>query len=205
VRVEGMLDIDKVTLPREVQQELDRRRKVRASYKFEVVATVRGAQWQVHRRTVRENSAIQRTFDELFPQDAAGVRSPNREKSPHLFSVFLDPTKSLARKKSVAFAFDLAALVPDYEVEGVLWLNRHFEGGYIYRDLILVEATPAPAARGGWRLTYGYQSETPNSANKKTEVSDLDDGGLTFSIPVESKKGDPSLTGVLRIELRPWA
>jgi hypothetical protein len=205
VRVDGILDIDTVTLPREVQQEHDRRRKVRASYKFEIVAAVRGAQWQMHRRTVRENSAIQRTFDELFPEDSTGARHPNRERSPHLFSVFLDPTKSLAKKKSVAFAFDLAALVPDYEVEGVLWLNRHFEGGYIYRDLIVVEATPAPASPGGWRLTYGYQSQTPNTANKKTDVTELRGGGLTFSIPVESKKGDPSLTGTLRIELRPWA
>ncbi|MES2563767.1 MAG: hypothetical protein V4637_13705 [Pseudomonadota bacterium] len=206
VRVDGILDVDDVTLPKEVQKEFDSGKKVRASYKFEVVATVRGAQWQMHRRTVRENSAIQRTYDELFPTNAAGKREPGRDRSPRLFSVFLDPTKSLNTKtKSVSFAFDLAVLVPDYEVDGVLWLNRHYEGGAIYRDLIVVEATPHAGSPGGWKLAYGYQSEVPNVANKKADVTELSGGGLTFSIPVNSKKGHPSLTGNLRIELKRWA
>ena len=205
VRVDGILDVDDVTLPKEVQKEFDSGKKVRASYKFEVVATVRGAQWQMHRRTVRENSAIQRTYDELFPTNAAGKREPSRDRSPRLFSVFLDPTKSLNTKtKSVSFAFDLAVLVPDYEVDGVLWLNRHYEGGALYRDLVVIEATPDATALGGWKLAYGYQSETPNIANKKPNVTELEGGGLTFTIPVNSKKGHPSLTGNLRIELRRW-
>jgi hypothetical protein len=149
VRVDGIMDVDSLTLPVEVQREFDHGKKVRASYKFEVVATVRGAQWQMHRRAVRENSAIQRTFDELFPETPDGTRMPSRDRSPHLFSVFLDPTKSLnTRTKSVSFAFDLAVLVPDYEIDGVLWLKRHYEGGYLYRDLIVVEATPRRSAAG---------------------------------------------------------
>ncbi|MHB1399026.1 MAG: esterase/lipase family protein [Trichloromonadaceae bacterium] len=206
VRVDGLLDINNVTLPIEMQKEYDNGRKVRASYKVEVVATVRGCQWNMHRRTVRENSAIQRTYDELFPADENGKRQPSQDRSPHLFSVFLDPTKSLnAKSKSVAFSFDLAVLVPDYEVDGVLWLNRHFEGGYIYRELILVEATPDAKLPGGWKLSYGYQSETPNLAGRKANILPLNGGGLTFSIPVESKPNrHPSITAILRVELRNW-
>ena len=111
VRVDGVLDVEDVTLPKEVQTAYDEGKQVRASYRFEVVATVRGAQWQMHRRTVRENSAIQRSYDELFPKGIDGKRSPKAVDSPHLFSVFLDPTKSMSSEKSVAFAFDLAVLV----------------------------------------------------------------------------------------------
>ena len=120
----------------------------------------------MHRRVVRENSAIQRTYDELFPKGADGKRAASRENSPHLFSIFLDPTKSQAdRHRSVAFAFDVAILVPDYEIDGVLWLKRHFEGGYLVRKLIVVEATRDDGAPAGWRIEYGFQSETPNAAN----------------------------------------
>jgi pimeloyl-ACP methyl ester carboxylesterase len=204
VRVDGILDVQEVTLPDPLQKEKDAGKQVRASYRFEVIASVRGAQWQMHRRTLRENSAIQRTYDELFPEAESGARHPNRDASPHLFSVFLDPTKSLnKRARSVAFAFDLAVLVPDYQVEGMLWLNRHFEGGYLYRELVLVEAVPAASEPGGWRMKYGYQGATPNAATKTAEVSALAGGAIAFTIPVESPgKGNPRIRASLRIELR---
>src|SRR4030095_14071723 len=126
LRIDGFLDIDDLTLPDEVQEALDKGHEVRASYHFEIVASVRGVQWQIHRRTVKENSAIHRTYDELFPEQDNGKRAPNPERSPHLFSVFLDPNKSVdedrpMKKRSVSFAFDLAVMVPDYEIDRVLW------------------------------------------------------------------------------------
>jgi hypothetical protein len=206
VRIDGILDIVYVTLPDEVEAEYKKGNNVRASYRFEVVATIRGCQWQMHRRTVRENSAIQRTYDELFPAAPGGQRGPSAENSPKLFSVFLDPTKSMNTKtKSVAFGFDLAVLVPDYEVNGALWLNRHYEGGYLYRELILVEATPQADLPGGWRLNYGYQSDTPNVADKEVDIKQLEGSGLTFTIPVNSPKDrTPGMTADLRIEFRSW-
>jgi len=208
LRVDGILDIKGISLPDEVQKEKDRGRRIRASYKFEIVATVRGCQWQMHRRTVREHSAIHRTFDELFPEQL-GVRLPNSARSPHLFSVFLDPTKSTKddlriEKRSVAFAFDLAVLVPDYEVDGILWLDRHYEGGYLYRELILVEATPNQQSLGGWTVKYGYQSQTPNLARKQTETRPLQgENGIAFNIEVVQKK-HPGIDAMLRIEARQW-
>lgn len=206
VRVDGILDVRDVVLPEEIQEHYDRGDAVRASYRFEIIATVRGSQWQLHRRTVRENSAIQRLYDELFPKGADGSRGAQQEFSPHLFSVFLDPRKSMNEEtKSVAFAFDLSVLVPDYQVDGVLWLNKHYEGGYLYRELILVEATPNGQEADDWRLTYGYQSETPNVAAQQASAGQLDDGGLTFSIPINSPSGHrPGISAVLRIELRKW-
>ncbi|WP_374090141.1 lipase family alpha/beta hydrolase [Methylomicrobium lacus] len=207
LRVDGFLDIDNVSLPDKIQQGLDSGRKIRASYQFEIVVSMRGQQWQMHRRTVRENSAIHRTFDELFPDQQQG-RKPDRNRSPHLFSVFLDPRKSTKEhlpleKRSVAFAFDLAVLVPDYQVDGILWLDRHYEGGYIYRELILVEATPDAKAPGGWKINYGYQSRTPNFARTKADTQPLDGGGITFDIKVIQAKR-PGINATLRIEARPW-
>ncbi len=175
-----------VTLPDEVQEAYDRDHdSVRASYRFEIVAALRASQWQLHRRVVRENSAINRTYDELFPKDAAGKRAPSRENSPHLFSLFLDPTKSQKRHQSVAFAFDVAILVPDYEIDGVLWLKKHFEGGYLVRKLIVVEAFVDDSTPSGWRLEYGIQSETPNDTSTMANAR-LEDGALKFEIPIAS-------------------
>jgi hypothetical protein len=203
VRVDGYLDVENVTLPADVQQQFDAGKSIRASYKFEVVATVRGCQWQMHRRTVRENSAIQRTYDELFPR-TAGERKPSDERSPHLFSVFLDPNKSKEKETgSVAFAFDLAVLVPDYEIDGVLWLKKHFEGGYICRKLIVVEAVPDAASPFRWKISYGYQSESPNAAPIPADVTRID-GGFGFSIRIDTD-GDPSIQSNLRIKLRNWS
>lgn len=205
VRADGILDVQDVTLPDEVQQAYDRDNdSVRASYRFEIVATIRGSQWQLHRRVVRENSAIQRTYNELFPKGPDGQRAPSTSTSPHLFSIFLDPTKSHTEAGSVAFAFDLAVLVPEYQIDGVLWLKQHFEGGYLYRKLIVVEATPDASEASGWKLAFGIQSDTPNVASMAVS-STLNAGVLSFTIPVQSPPGvRPGIRARLRIELRQW-
>ncbi len=206
IRADGFLDVFDVSLPNEVEAAYLRNNdSVRASYRFEIVAALRGSQWQLHRRVVRENSAIQRTYDELFPKGSDGKRAASRQNSPHLFSIFLDPAKShAARHRSVAFAFDVAILVPDYEIDGVLWLRRHFEGGYLVRRLIVVEATRDEEAPAGWRVEYGFQSETPNAANTVAKTT-IEGGLLTFAIPVESPaETKPGVRGQLRLQVREW-
>jgi len=156
LRVDGILDIDDITLPVEVQKAFDEKKTVRASYQFELAVSVRGCQWQMTRREARENSAMFRTYAQLFPGADGSKRLPDRGQSPFLFSVFLDPSKSVKTSKSVSFAFDLKVLVPDYQVDGVLFMKRHYEGGFIYRELILIEAFPDDSALGGWSIKYGY-------------------------------------------------
>jgi pimeloyl-ACP methyl ester carboxylesterase len=206
LRVDGFLDIDDITLPQEVQKVFDLGKKVRASYQFEIAVSVRGCQWQMTRREARENSAIFRTYDELFPGKEHGNRPPNRTMSPHLFSVFLDPSKSVKRTKSVSFAFDLKVLVPDYQVDGRLFLQRHYEGGFIYRELVLVEAIPDDDSHGGWRVKYGFQDMNPGKPGVEASVRRLpeaEEKGIAFDIPIEQKTR-PGLRGKLRIEARPW-
>lgn len=202
LRVDGILDIDDITLPVEVQKEFEAGKEVRASYQFEVAASVRGCQWQMTRREVRENSAIFRSYDDLFPGDGKTERPPNRAKSPHLFSVFLAPSKSVKVSDSVSFAFDLKVLVPDYEVDGLLFMKRHYEGGYILRKLILVEAFPDEAAIGGWRIKYGYQENNPGKPGINAVTHKLDgEAGIAFNIPI-AQKTRPGVKCTLRIETR---
>ena len=205
VRIDGVLDIDDITLPLEVAKAHEDGKKVRASYQFEVAVSVRGCQWQMTRREVRENSAIFRTYEQLFPGKDGTKRPPDRSQSPHLFSVFLDPKKSVKSSKSVSFAFDIKVLVPDYEVDGMLFLKRHYEGGYIYRELILVEAFPDETSMGGWRVKYGFQDMNPGKPGVEAELKPLGakQKGVAFQIPIE-QKARPGLIGALRIEARPW-
>lgn len=203
LRVDGILDVDDITLPAEVQKEFDAGKEVQASYQFEVTVSVRGCQWQMTRREVRECSAIFRTYDELFPGKKGARRPPDRARSPYLFSVFLDPSKSVKASKSVSFAFDIKVLVPDYSVDGLLFMKRHYEGGYIMRELILVEAFPDAAALGGWRIKYGYQDDNPGKATLSVETHALGDGtGFGFELAI-AQKTRPGLKGTLRIEARP--
>jgi hypothetical protein len=208
LRVDGVLDIDDITLPAEVQKAHEDGKTVRASYQFEIAASVRGCQWQMTRREVRENSAVFRSYDELFPGAERTPRAPDRTKSPHLFSLFLDPNKSVKASKSVSFAFDVKVLVPDYVVDGLLFLKRHYEGGFIYRELILVEAFPDKAAPAGWRIKYGFQDMNPGKPGMDAETRELSPGdpaaGIAFDIPIEQKTR-PGLRGRLRLEARPWA
>jgi len=195
-------------LPMEVQKEFMAGKKVRASYQFEVAVSVRGCQWQMTRREVRENSAIFRSYDDLFPGDDNTERLPDRTQSPHLFSIFLDPKKSVKTSKTVSFAFDIKVLVPDYEIDGVLFIKRHYEGGFIFRELLLVEAFPDEMALGGWRIKYGYQDINPGKPGKEATTHPLDrnndmNKGLAFDIPIE-QNARPGLRGTLRIEARPW-
>jgi hypothetical protein len=161
------------------------------------------------RREVRENSAIFRSYNDLFPGQDGTQRLPDRSKSPHLFTVFLDPSKSVKASKSVSFAFDVKVLVPDYEVDGFIFLKRHYEGGFILRELILVEAFPDAGALGGWRIKYGFQDINPGKPGVNAVTRPLDGGaaaapGLAFDIPIE-QKARPGLRGTLRIEARSWS
>ncbi len=208
LRVDGVLDIDDITLPAEVQKDHDAGKAVRASYQFEIAASVRGCQWQMTRREVRENSAIFRSYEDLFPGRDGTDRKPDRSKSPRLFTLFLDPSKSVEASKSVSFAFDLKVLVPDYVVDGLLFMKRHYEGGFIYRELILVEAIPDKNAIAGWRIKYGFQDLNPGKPGQDAVVRPLvagkPDAGIAFDIPV-AQQSRPGIMGTLRIEVMPWS
>ncbi|MDR4460017.1 MAG: hypothetical protein MRJ67_05805 [Nitrospirales bacterium] len=135
-------------------------------------------------------------------------RKSDRTKSPHLYSIFLDPSKIGKIFKSVSFVFDLKVLVPDYIVDGLLVMKRHYGGGFIYRELVLVEDLPDERVDGGWCIKYGKQDMIPGKPREDAETDPLIKGkpnsGLAFDIPIEHNVCT-CLRGTLRIEARQWA
>ena len=202
LRADGILEIEDLTLPPKIREMLDEEdREVRASYHFEVIVSVRGKQWQLHRRTCAEHCAIFRKYDELFGPKG----KPKKAEAPYLFSVFLDRSKRVNPKRSsLGFAVDLRVLVPDYEVDGFAFLDDHFEGGYLFRDRILIEATPPSEDKGQWSVRYGFESESPIATTTDAAVQkDPSTGGIQFEVPIIQPK-PPGIKAKLRIKARPW-
>jgi len=203
VRADGTLMIDQLTLPPAVQEQLAKKRKVKASYMFEVAVSVRGKPWQLHRRTVSENSAIFRQFDELFPETAGpgSTRQPNAAASPVLFNVFLDMSQSQTGT-SFAFAMDLCIRAPGYDVDGLLFLKDHFEGGYLFRDTVMLEATPDADPNGEWSFEYWFANQRDRQRQKAPIVEQTDEA-LTFEIPIEQPHA-PGIKARLRVRTSYW-
>lgn len=204
VRADGWLDIDELTLPPDLQARHDKGDEVRASYLFEVVVAIRGKQWQLHRRLANEHSAIFRKYDDLFPKTGTAKnarRRPDREQSPLLFNVFLDRDQRADKtRESLAFAVDLCVRVPEYTIDGFLFLKDHFEGGYLFRDLLTVEATHH-RAEDAWEIVYRFANQG-NETKSATVIKDSDEL-FAFEIPVEQPK-PPGIKARLRVETRFW-
>jgi hypothetical protein len=205
VRADGRMEIDELTLPPAVQAEKDAGKEVRASYLFEVTVSVRGKSWQLHRRLASENSAIIRKFDDLFPSknNITKTWQPNRADSPQLFTVFLDQdqsqTKLAGEPLTLAFAADICVMSTGYEVDGVLFFKNHFEGGYLFRDMVLLEATPQPD--GAWMIRYRFENQREAGWQTATPVDTPD--VLTFEIPIV-QASPPGIRARLHVETRYW-
>jgi hypothetical protein len=189
VRADGRLLVDELTLPPAVQAEKDTGKGVLASYLFEVSVRIRGKAWQLHRRIEGENSAIMRKFDDLFPTRDPETKAwrPDHAKSPLLFNVFLDKEQSQTMDSgqplTLAFAADICVRSTGYEVNGLLFFKSHFEGGYLFRDMVTLEATPPQTPDGDWRIQYRFENRRDQDWQDAKARHDAD--VLTFEIPIE--------------------
>jgi hypothetical protein len=203
VKADGLLYVDQLTLPPAVQKLHDEGHNVRASYIFEVALSLRGKPWQLHRRTASENSAIFCRFDDLFekPVKPSQFGAPKRENSPVLFNVFLDMSQSQTGT-SLAFALDLCVRVPEYEVDGLLFLKDHYEGGYLYRDTVLFEATPPAKAGEDWKFEYWFAND-PARGRQIAKVIEETASALSFEVPI-SQPHPPGISARLRVTTSYW-
>ena len=203
LRVDGRLEVSDISLPTEVEKARLDGRTVRASYQFEVVARVRGAHWDLSRRLAHENSALFRKYGELFPERATpGIDAPNRA-NPVLFNVHLDDEKKVVdRRPSLGFSIDLGVLVPEYLVDGILWVKDHYPGGYIFRDKLNLEAVPPKTENDSWRVRYGFDSRTPNRATKLIDGTVVGDR-LEFRIPIV-RPNRPGIKAELVLSAEVW-
>jgi hypothetical protein len=194
VRADGTLEIEELSLPPAVDEQFKAGRKVRASYLFEVAISVRGKPWQLHRRTSQDNSAIFRRFDELFPKEG-------KPASPVLFNVFLDMSQSQTGS-TFSFAADLCVRVPEYEVDGLLFLKDHYEGGFLFRDIVMLEATPPAAAGGEWKFEYWFASQR-DRGRQEAKIVENDANTLTFEVPIVQPH-PPGIRARLRVKTSQW-
>ncbi len=192
VRIDVYLDIAEIMLPEKVQKKKDKGKQVKAPYHVEVIGRVRGARWDLHRRTMSEESAIFVDYDEK-------VRGG---KAVQLASVFLtNEAKVTPQRATLGFGIDLGILVPEYEVEGGWFNSDHYDGGYLFRDKVNLEA--GRDGNGAWKLKYGFDSRTPNLTSEEADATELAGHVYSFTIPIK-QDSRPGIDATLRIVSSPW-
>ncbi len=205
-RVDGALQISNLTLPPQVLAKADGDvTRIHCAYHLETVVSVRGAQWQMHRRTVQENSAVllrepskeeRKNFPNPAPAHLENGQVQNGPIRKHLFSGFLSQSQSqddtttnkkgvtshkAESKRSVSFAVDLRVLVPEYEVDRRIFADTHYEGGYIYRDRLYVVAQPGstqPGDASKWTIRAGFESD--HSSPTEEDLPEVQNVTLTL-------------------------
>ena len=201
VRVDGTLEIEKINLPPFVQKEKDKGSKIKGSYHFECVVRTRGARWDLHRRLVKEHSAIQRTYEELFEQP--------KSRMPHLFSQFLssrDWAQAKKGRKKLGFQLDLRVLVPEYTIDRKRRLDHHFDGSFLYNDRIIIEITPQTGEDIPFKVRHGFEWKTPGRVSGKFDTAipiPGKPGEFRIEIPVVKNK-KPGIKAKLVLRVRPW-
>ena len=192
VQVDGMLEVENLPLPPPVKKAYDNNKQVRSSYFFEATVSPRGAiDYKLTERRKETYSAVFRTFDEIFR--VARVDSLSAPRMPVLFSVFLD-TKKITVGRTVVFGVDLSVSSTEYEIDGFLFFNRSIPGEYLFRNTIVIRATPDGDS---WRVRYNLTDDAWSDTRGKEAVSD--DKG--FVIPLQSAKG---FKGKLRLDTKRW-
>lgn len=183
-QVDVFLRINDINLPAYVQKEKDKGHEVKASYHVETIARVRGARWDLNRRTVNEESALFLDYQRM--RDDRPIR---------LFSGFLLESAKVGRRRSLGFSLELGVLVPEYEINKRWRLDQHFDGGYIFRDKVNLDLTFAATSA---TLKYGWDSKSPNRATTKAELAERA-GIVVCEIPVVRKR-NPGIDAMLVIE-----
>jgi hypothetical protein len=192
-RVVGILEPDELPLPPSVQQAYEDGQEVRASYFFEVTVKPRGAlSFTLHRRTTDTQSAIIRTFDELFPDQKESTEE-QQVRSPVLFSTFLD-TGKIRSGRTLVFTVDLAVRTTEYEIDGLLFMDKRIPEENLFRDKITIRATET---NGSWNIRYLLSDE--EWGEKRGKDVKVDEQGLY--IPLESRKG---FRAKLRLDISRW-
>lgn len=202
IRVDLWVDVEDVRVPQELEKD-DAAGNVDALYQFEVLAAPRGKRWYLTRRVAEEDSVACRDHSVLKNATA------DKPEKIYLSSVFLaNRYKVNSKSKTLAYSMSIAVRVPDYEVNKQFWPDRHFEGGYLYRDSVVIELKPPAKAGGNWQVFYNWQSRDVGQATIPIPAQDLADGVAELDIPFstvdESPPRSPGVTGKLRFVVSLW-
>lgn len=225
VRVDVKLEVDKVTLPPELEE---RRReaeedgdalKVHGKYHISAAARVRNANYQLHERRTVFGSQQLADYDKLVKEN----------KPVYLFSGFLAKSgKPTVQEGGVerlapgplAFQVEVEVEVPLFEVERRFWFDKHFDGEELFRETatFYVEpgATDDPADFTGpasvqcrlksWTQPTAIAENDDDAPFEEVEWPNGPEGGRRFTVEVgHILKRRASMAGRLVLEVRPWA
>lgn len=198
-RVDIWVDLDDFVLPEGVERAAVGR-EVDALYQIEVLASPRGKLWYLTRRIAEEDSVAC-----LRHKDWVAARAAGRPVELHVSTVFL-ARRAMVRpdRKSLAYSLTLGIRVPDYEVDRKLWIDDHFEGGYLFRDTATVEAF-LPDGEPEWRFVYDWQRDDRPEESRVLDTAALRNGPVTLRMPFAHRKDrGPGVQGAVRFVLRPW-
>jgi hypothetical protein len=86
----------------------------------------------------------------------------------------------------------------------VLWINEHYEGGYLFRDRLVVEIVPPPRTEGdSWRVKFAWQGSGVTPPNDQFEVQALSGQAVDVRIPF-GNQANPGIRGVVRLTASGW-
>lgn len=204
VRVDIWLDIDEIRLPPSVARQVNGDESlVDAIYQIEVLASPRGKLWYLTRRTAEEDSVACVTHARWREQ-----------RSQYLSSVFLaNRARVNPRRRSLAYGLTLNVRVPDYEIDKRLWLNEHFEGGYLFRNSLVLEMEPPHNPGDPWKVKYAWQDAGVALADTALTPEQIDDRSIEVTIPFDSVTigsdgsripSSPGIKGKLRFAIQGW-
>jgi hypothetical protein len=102
----------------------------------------------------------------------------------------------------------LGVRVPDYEVDKRFWPNRHYEGGYLFRDSLALELTPPKPPSTDWAVLWDWQSDNVGQASTPVPVTVLDKSKVEVRIPFftsdRTPPRSPGIEGILRFVISKW-
>ncbi|HED64086.1 MAG TPA: hypothetical protein ENJ09_00895 [Planctomycetes bacterium] len=201
-RVEGLLAVDELTLPKRVEKKKRDGHRIRASYNIELGLSVRGGGVRLSERRVSQASALRKSYERL-----------RKDPRPvHLFTTYLHEGARMrdSGDRALAFALELGVEVPVFEVDQRFWFDGHFEGAVLWRDTLSFELRT-----GGSRMSlrYGLVSRSGvGVANRRVTLTEPDAAGTReVEIPVgfpadtrEARKPRPGLCARLLLRISPW-
>lgn len=195
-RVDVWADITEVRLPKNVVDAASGR-NINAVYQFEILASPRGVRWYLTRRVAEEDSVACRTLEQL-------TSTNEDERSVYLSTTFLSSALRMnIRRPTLAYAVTLGVRVPDYEIEQSFFADDHIEGGYLYRDTILLEIDPSDqtSQNGGWQVKTSLSGSTTFPITRAELASPE---GKAISIPFSANTSQGTIAGALRFQVSKW-
>ena len=200
VRIDIWVDVTDIRLPAGVQTEQDKGKKVNALYQFEVLASPRGKLWYLTRRTAEEDSAACLSHENW-------MIAPKKNGAKYVSTVFLANRGRVDKSRdTLAYSMTLGVRVPDYEIDKKLWINEHYEGGYLFRNAVVLEMIPPSNPGDKWKITYAWQGTAVNLNAEDIDAKKIKGGDkveVKIALPSDGKTR-PGIEGQLRLVVSSW-